>query len=500
MEPTAIPHVNNNQDHQKVIEIFIDGNDGTGKTSLVKQLREAAANDKLPKANNILRYEFKDRSILTAYTDIFPTSLPKELPTHEIKQGILHEYHYFLLDATVKESLRRILVRGEKQDEFDKKDKVFLYRNRYRRLAIHFKIPIIDTTSQSKERVYQMVHDYICSFPHASSKNLYKLPHPNEYTMDQFTQLPCVSQSNDKLRILNNQYHLLHYESPLHKYWMDILDLECIPTTFIYFGKEFILCEALHNEDLPPLTVWVKRFFMGEDTTHFASIPQRMSRFGEPMVDSDTFAYNEPCVSFVYEKTNKEMGSDLANQFINVSAASKLALRTYQALQHHTHQMGITSLKNIGFHINTNGTLLCSPIIFDENSFDFSNTTKWSTLTECSRNYCNTLYCKTGIEAFLSRMDTAAVREWYGMVQEVYRASMATKQRIMTVTMETYFPIDLLKPCLKEMVGKFYHWQHYQIIEQYPEGNAATKVMITVNPKEKSIKFVFGIQGQVNKE
>jgi len=174
------------------IYIYIDGVDGTGKTTLVKNLKKFYSN-------------VSDRSIMTKLSFIsIPNLPPKIMSNNSIKKQLIdinknydkkflttnrsimskliidkNDYcdhsessndkiesdsnvYYFILDAEYETIKRRLLNRNDNNFDVWEEDKSLKYfKNKYLYLAFKYDIPIIDTTNLSPIEVLNLVRDHI---------------------------------------------------------------------------------------------------------------------------------------------------------------------------------------------------------------------------------------------------------------------------------------------------------------------------------------------------
>lgn len=169
------------------IAIYIDGMDGTGKTSLVNMLRQNGF-------TNVY-----DRSILTKYSMIHIKDLPENIPSSDsIKKQLLTLKNNFVLstnrsymtrlitDSTTRNDANdksvyiilsgnvsvchsRLLGRqtqfssknGTNLDEWDSYKSLRYFHNKYLYLAYKYDVPIIDTTNLTKNEVYDLAMSII---------------------------------------------------------------------------------------------------------------------------------------------------------------------------------------------------------------------------------------------------------------------------------------------------------------------------------------------------
>jgi phosphoribosylaminoimidazole-succinocarboxamide synthase len=356
--------------------IYIDGNDGTGKSTIVNLLRKLMPDKK-----------FHDRSILTKMTDQY--NLPDCLD--QCKENM-----YIILDADIKSCQERIEKRreitGQKCDIYDSKEALFKYRNRYIRLAVKYHIPIICTTKLSIEEVLE------CAMAIISGDKNYVLPNPDDFDEKSFGKLDLLAEGESKIiRSIDNRYTLIEYKPSVYSHkqqrggvvkYTDIermemtrnllylLDVENIPHAYVYIGKKYVLCERLVPDvDIPPIEVIVKKCCVGTDKHRYFDIDKKVDRFGKMVVNEYRAEYARPVVRYDYRNPNHHpttkqpfgdysMCDDLADRFINVEQSKKLALDTFDALDKHFKKMGIY-FEDICFMITTDGSKHYSEISQD---------------------------------------------------------------------------------------------------------------------------------------
>lgn len=354
----------------------IDGNDGTGKSTIVKKLKE-----KFP------QIEFKDRDVLTKLTDVYDDDLPKELPNRETTI-------YIVLDCSVEGSLSRIEKRGLPKNQWETPEALFKYRNRFLRLAIRYQTYYVDTTQLTIDQVCGVVHKIISYYP--SKNNI--LPNPDLFSDEQFNKLELLIEGNSKIiKIVDENFTLVSYKPTVYSHRQQregvvkftdrerqkmtknilyLLEKHMIPHAYIYVGEKYILCKRLDiQNDIPPIEVVVKKCNVGTDKYRYYEIDKKVSRFGKKVVSGENREYPNFLVRFDYRNPNhdpntgKPLGDeclcdDLADQFINVEQAKVLARITFTILNEHFSKMGIY-FQDVCFMITTDGSQHYSEISQD---------------------------------------------------------------------------------------------------------------------------------------
>ena len=304
--------------------VQIDGNDGTGKTSVIKKLLES----EFVKAKGI--NDIKDRGLLTTLTDVHPDELPDELPGYE-KGNFFDENatRYIILDAEPDVSMRRIYNRGPPYDKYDKFPMIFKYRNRFMRLAIKYQTVFIDTTKLTIDQVVEKVLSVLN--PNLTMKAIKDmvliLPNPDNYDDDSFDKLPLVDQGHSKIiRAIDSNFTLVGYKPTVYSHKSQregvvkltdqermkmtrsilyILDAEQIPHAYIYIGTKYILCKRLDPQrDIPPIEVIVKKCCVGSDKYRYNGIDRLIGRSGMPIVEPDRREYEDLLVRCDYRNPN----------------------------------------------------------------------------------------------------------------------------------------------------------------------------------------------------
>jgi len=294
----------------KVTKFVLDGNDATGKSSVVAYLTKMYGH----------LYKFQDRGILTKLSDVYEDSLPASLPEDECT---------IVLDADIDVCMRRLLNRNKSRDKYDTYEAIFKYKNRFMRLAIKYQTYYVDTTHYTLEEVCAIVAGIVRS--HVAEiiidKNKYKLPNPDLFTEEMFRKLPLVAEGYSKIiRAIDEKYTLIEYKPTVYSHkqrregiipYTDqermsmtrnilyIFDIEQIPHAYVYVGSKYVLCRRLDpKRDIPPVEVIVKKCCLGTDKHRYYWIEGELDRYGNPIVTNDNREYSDLVVRFDYRNPN----------------------------------------------------------------------------------------------------------------------------------------------------------------------------------------------------
>lgn len=131
--------------------IEVDGNDGVGKTTYIKELSKLFPND-----------IFFDRGFLSKAT--LSDEFNKREPNFKAICGFKTNVCYILLDCDIKVCQERILMRGDSIDvEFHNIDDLTKYQNRFHALSEAFNVPIFDTSLNIEKNIKEIAN-YINNF------------------------------------------------------------------------------------------------------------------------------------------------------------------------------------------------------------------------------------------------------------------------------------------------------------------------------------------------
>lgn len=317
------------------LPIFVDGIDGSGKTTLVNALKS-------------IGFDARDRSILTQLSLKPMFEWPDNIPFAI----------YIVLDCDLEVANDRILNRKEKKkDYWEEYKQQFYYRRVYRALCAKYGLYFIDTTSILSDTIIDVVinrlEDYVMPridvlsesdidklkiVNSGCSKVVYKLNDnyhlvkdiPSVYSHRQ--QRAGMVEQTDKLR-------MRMFACMLHVLWANGID-----HTTVFVGKSFILVQPLNNNDIPPIEICVKKYFIGSDKHRYYGLDKRMDLQTEFSSEGKEYKpYPTPLVRFDWRNpnhhplTNEPLGDqtlyeDLAKYFIDTDAARQTVTKAFDAI------------------------------------------------------------------------------------------------------------------------------------------------------------------------
>jgi len=313
--------------------IYIDGVDGSGKTTLYNKILESGY-------TNVY-----DRSLLTDLTLKYQDDMPETIPF-----GI-----FIVLDVNPETALQRIKNRTEKEpDKWETPEKLYYFRHKYRMLAMRYGLYFIDTTNLSIDQV--LTEAYF-------NRETYLLPRIDRMPREAIETLEIVNEGESKIiRKLTNSYDIVEYKPTIYSHKMqrpgvipdsaacrmsmsramlELLWMNEINHSYCYVGDKYIMVEHIDNKDIPPIEVVAKAYYTGTDKHRYF----HLERFGiVEQVDDNTWKYFAPYIRFDMRNPNHDpetgnpwgdycMANGLANQLINVNEAEKNALKTFKVLR-----------------------------------------------------------------------------------------------------------------------------------------------------------------------
>lgn len=356
------------KDVQKVI---LEGNDGTGKTSIVSHFKQ----DK-----ELKQFIFQDRGLLTQLTlqdyDVWNNT---KLSPRET---------YIVLDCLERVSRHRIEHRNKKSGNdvsniWENPRSLRYFRFKFKELCAHFGLPIFPTyfndddddyfgienciNSKYFKQVAANVKQYLLKQQTPVTKdddkdeknqnqyhvddnseiqtnmNLIMFPCISNFTQEQFDALTLVAKGESKIiRSWNDMFDIIQYIPSIYshkkkragfiegsdmermsmtRYVLNLLNFELIRHSYIYVGSKFILAHKLRSPP-PPIEIVVKSMFEGTDkyrynglqnvicrTPKFSTKSTHKSRY---VVDPNTNKYPQSYVRFDWRNPNEFVEGDVA--------------------------------------------------------------------------------------------------------------------------------------------------------------------------------------------
>jgi len=299
------------------LPIYIDGIDGSGKTTLVKNLKNIFS--KL-QDNDIdeKKYNIYDRGPLTKLS--LKTCL--EWPDSLLDFGI-----YIILDCDIDIACERCSVRNiqdnqEKDDYWEKSKQQFYYRHVFRALAAKYGLYFIDTTSLTEKNVldivlnrledyvipridkidHHMIEEYYPSIVNQGNSKTIRSLVKNKY--DLVTYIPSVySHRNQRAAIIENtdQYRRRFFQCILHVLWANE-----ISHSSIYVGNQHVLVEHIDNNEILPIEICVKNNLVGTDKHSYYGLENQTQIFKFPNNQSQYLEYKQPLVRFDWRNPNHD--------------------------------------------------------------------------------------------------------------------------------------------------------------------------------------------------
>lgn len=339
------------------LPIYVDGIDGSGKTTLVNSLKKLGLN-------------VHDRGLLTKLT----LCTQKEWQNVHLELAI-----YIVLDCDPVVASERVVQRDGKVDEWATFHRQYYYNRKFRALACRYGVYLIDTTNMNSEK---LVHEVLYNL------DAYLMPRIDKMTEQEIEKLEIVNEGNSKIvRRLNDKYDLVQYKPTVHSHkkqragivagtdyarmnmfrnMIEVLWANGIAHTTVYVGDSCLLVEHLDKEDIPNIEVIVKGYLTGTDKHRYYGM-EKMNIFDGEL--HGVLRYARPYVRFDWRNPNHhpETGTPLGDEacaeglaefFINVENSRNLALKTYKCIGSYLREYCDIELLDICFMITQDGRRL----------------------------------------------------------------------------------------------------------------------------------------------
>lgn len=87
---------------------------------------------------------------------------------------------------------------------------------------------------------------------------------------------------------------------------LELLWMNQIPHSYVYVGKTSVLVEHIPNEDIPPLEVIVKAFYVGTDKHRYYDFTNKVKNAIKKITvgNEELLAYPKPYVRFDFRNPN----------------------------------------------------------------------------------------------------------------------------------------------------------------------------------------------------
>lgn len=243
------------------------------------------------------------------------------------------------------------------------------FNHRYRTLACKYGL-IFAVNNHSHKEFIEYVKK-ICLDDDFKKNN--EIPRVDDLDMESFNKLTPVAKGESKdIRVMYGGYYHVLYLIPsiyTHKHGcrhalipgsgvmrnaqmrqiLDIFAFAGISHTYNYVGKQFILIDALDDNNIPPIEVVAKSRYEGTDKFRLVGLNKYKNvHTGKEIVEENGIYSNGPYIRFDWRNSNDHKEGDvccplpIARQFFkDIKGAEKLALDAFSTLRLHYSKIGI---------------------------------------------------------------------------------------------------------------------------------------------------------------
>jgi phosphoribosylaminoimidazole-succinocarboxamide synthase len=412
------------KDKNKLKYLIIEGIDGAGKSSILKELQ----------THKVIH----DWVCFDRYKPICNMTL-KSINEWSLDSDPVHEKLYYstekntkviIIESDIKNCVERISTRSIIM-KYEEPAALSYFRLRYRELAGMYGYYLINNDGNLEDAINN-VYNIL-----KNDDITYKLP---SMIKDEFNG-DIVTQGESKIvRKYNWRFDIIQYKPSVYSHKQQrsgiitgtnierekttrnllyLLALDGIIHTYWCVFNNHILAEKIRT--VPPVEVCVKRFHIGTHKHIYYKMLETLTRTGDPLVDSNGMYYKDPIVRFDWRnpnhlqkkegsklldlpyaqiyanplrkagKTDEEieyillqifpdgiplgdyaMPEDLADKFINVKNAKQLVSQAFLTLEKHFELMSIR-FKDVCFMPTVEGDKLYGEVSQDCGRYEYIN-------------------------------------------------------------------------------------------------------------------------------
>jgi ATP phosphoribosyltransferase/thymidylate kinase len=298
------------KDPKKLTEVVIEGIDGAGKSSLIRGI------SKCQEIHNVVFYD--------RHPSICQMTLKQQ---HEWKDTDIdnnERVKIIIIDAEPEDCWERIRDR-DNIERFEHKDALRYYQLRYRELAAHYGLYVVNNDNCKLHATIDGVLDVI------KGGLVYKLPIMKDITADKFDNMDLVVGGLSKeVHNYDHRFDISKYIPSVHshkkqragivdgtdferqevtRYLMYLMAIGGIGHVYWYVGsKGFILVEKFR--DPPPVEVCVKRYHVGTHKHMYDSMQNFKSRKTNKLIVGERGLYDNLYVRFDWRNPNHKVISE----------------------------------------------------------------------------------------------------------------------------------------------------------------------------------------------
>jgi len=346
---------------------YVDGNDGSGKSTFIKTLN---------KLNNTV--QLTDRSILTKLTDYKYSEHPEK-----IDDNIL----LMITDSNLCYARKK-----SEKDPYHTLEAINYYSWKYLYLMFRYNVTYINSSNFTFGKIM-------------------KLDDVNDEKFN-FDKYELIAEGCSKIiRNLGDGFHVIKYKPTIHSHksgkaeivngseyarmvasraFLEILKRNGVNHSAIYYNpkKNILVSKAIDNSQIPQIEVIVKACWNGSDKHKYPNLLKSESVHKLLCVNEDLTKYlwyKTPQVRFDFRAPNfdndgNRLGDsiiygDILNEMINVEKTKELVLKAFNVISEFLRNLGLI-LVDICFMVTKSGDMLfyeISPDCFRVSIADWAN-------------------------------------------------------------------------------------------------------------------------------